>query len=84
MRLYLQHPDPTTPESPRFVQLSLQPDLFGGWTLMRERGHVGGKSTLRRDHFPDQTSATRALEAARDTHLKRGFVLIAAGAAALA
>jgi len=75
MRLFLQqHPDGY--ESPRFVQLTLQPDLLGGWTLLRESGQVGGRSTLRRDQFLDQPSALKALEAARDAQLKRGFQLM--------
>lgn len=75
MRLYLQQ-RPESAESPRFVQLSLQPDLLGGWTLLRESGQVGGRSTLRRDQFLDQPSAVKALEAARDAQLKRGFQLM--------
>ncbi|ATD68320.1 MULTISPECIES: WGR domain-containing protein [Luteimonas] len=75
MRLYLQQ-RPQGAESPRFVQLSLQPDLLGGWTLLRESGQVGGRSTLRRDLFLDQPSAIKALEAARDAQLKRGFQLM--------
>ena len=27
-------------EAPRFVQLSLQPDLLGSWELVRESGQV--------------------------------------------
>ena len=62
-------------EAPRFVQLTLQPDLLGGWTLLRESGQTGGRSTLRREQFLDQTSALSALEQARDQQLKRGFQL---------
>ena len=36
----------------------------------------GGRSTLRRDQFLDQPSALKALEAARDAQLKRGFQLM--------
>ena len=75
MRLFLQQ-RPDGHESPRFVQLTLQPDLLGGWTLLRETGQVGGRSTLRRDQFLDQPSALKALEAARDAQLKRGFQLM--------
>ena len=44
-------------EAPRFVQLTLQPDLLGGWTLLRESGQTGGRSTLRREQFLDPASA---------------------------
>lgn len=75
MRLLLQQ-RPEGREAPRFVQLMLQPDLLGGWTLVRETGQIGGKSTLRREQFLDQASAIAALEAARDAQLKRGFQLM--------
>ena len=76
MRLLLQQ-RPDGREAPRFVQLMLQPDLLGGWTLVRESGQIGGRSTLRREQFLDhQASAMAALESARDQQLKRGFQLM--------
>ncbi len=75
MRLLLQQ-RPDGREPPRFVQLTLQPDLLGGWALLRESGQTGGKSTLRREQFLDHASALAALEHARDTQLKRGFQLM--------
>ena len=75
MRLLLQQ-RPNGREAPRFVQLTLQPDLLGGWALLRESGLIGGKSTLRRDQYLDQASALAALESARDQQLKRGFQLM--------
>lgn len=75
MRLLLQqHPDGR--EAPRFVQLMLQPDLLGGWTLIRESGQTGGRSTVRREQYLDQPSALAALERARDAQLKKGFQLM--------
>ena len=75
MRLLLQQ-RPDGPEAPRFVQLMLQPDLLGGWTLMRETGQIGGRSQVRREQFLDHDSALQALEQARDQQLKRGFQLM--------
>ena len=75
MRLLLQQ-RPDGHEAPRFVQLQLQPDLLGGWTLLRETGQIGGRSTLKRELFNDQASALAALEAARDAQLRRGFQLM--------
>ena len=75
MRLLLQQ-RPEGREAPRFVQLMLQPDLLGGWTLVRETGQIGGKSTVRREQFLDQAAAVAALEGARDAQLKRGFQLM--------
>ena len=75
MRLLLQQ-RPEGREAPRFVQLMLQPDLLGGWTLLRETGQIGGRSQVRREQFPDQSSALEALEQARDLQLKKGFQLM--------
>lgn len=75
MRLLLQQ-RPDGREAPRFVQLMLEPDLLGGWTLVRETGQIGGRSTLRREQYLDQGSAMAALEHARDAQLKKGFQLM--------
>ena len=75
MRLFLQQ-RPDGREAPRFVQLQLEADLIGGWTLTRESGQIGGRSTLKREQFADQGSALAALESARDAQLKRGFQLM--------
>ena len=79
MRLFLQQrpqSDSTGREAPRFVQLQLEADLIGGWTLNRESGQVGGRSTLKREQYLDHTSALAALERARDQTLKKGFQLM--------
>ena len=75
MRMLLQQ-RPDGREAPRFVQLMLEPDLLGGWTLVRETGQIGGRSTLRREQFLDQASAMSALEHARDLQLRKGFQLM--------
>ena len=75
MRLLLQQ-RPEGREAPRFVQLMLERDLLGGWSVVRESGQIGGRSQLRRDQFPDQASATAAFEHARDLQLKKGFQLM--------
>lgn len=72
MRLLMQQ-RPQSHEAPRFVQLVLQPDLLGGWTLLRESGQIGGRSTLRREQYLDRDSALAAFERARDAHLRRGY-----------
>ncbi|GAA4860702.1 WGR domain-containing protein [Luteimonas vadosa] len=75
MRLFLQQ-RPDDHEAPRFVQLMLQPDLLGAWTLLRETGVIGGRSQLRRQRFDDHASALAALEQARDQQLRQGFQLM--------
>ena len=56
MRLLLQQ-RPTAGEIPKYVQLILQQDLLGGWSLLRETGQIGGKASLKREQFLDQDAA---------------------------
>jgi hypothetical protein len=79
MRLYLQTM-PASAEAPRYVQIVLEQDLLGGWTLYRESGTQGGKSTLKREQFLEREAAMAAFEKARDAQLKRGYrVMFAQG-----
>ena len=72
---------PLAGESPKYVQLTLQQDLLGGWTLLRESGLIGGKSQLRREQFLAHDAALAAFEAARDAQVRKGFlVMFAQGA----
>ena len=82
MRLLLQL-KPAGGEAPRFVQLMLQEDLLGGWSLLRESGHTGGRSQAKVEQFTDRDAAMAAFEKARDTQLRRGFqVMFAQGSEA--
>ena len=88
MRLYLQTM-PASAEAPRYVQIVLEQDLLGGWTLYRESGTQGGRATLKRDQYlerdeaiaaalnaRDETAlvaAIAAFEKVRDAQLKRGY-----------
>ncbi|WP_339830146.1 WGR domain-containing protein [uncultured Arenimonas sp.] len=82
MRLLLQQ-KPNAGEAPKFVQLTLQQDLLGGWTLLREAGQIGGKTQLRREQFLERDAAVAAFEKARDTQVRKGFqVMFAQGAQA--
>lgn len=80
MRVFLQQ-RPEAGEAPRYVQLTLQPDLFGGWELLRETGQIGGRASLKREQYLLQDEANAAFEKARDSHIKRGFqIMFARGA----
>ena len=80
MRLLLQQ-RPSAGEAAKYVQLTLQQDLLGGWTLLREIGQIGGKSQLRREQFLARDAALSAFEAARDAQVRKGFlVMFAQGA----
>lgn len=75
MRIYMQQP-PDIDAAPRYVQLLLEQDLLGGWTLYRESGLQGGKATLRRQVFIERDEAIGAFEHARDLQLKKGFKIM--------
>ena len=75
MQILLQQTPPDG-GAPRYMQLTLQADLFGGWELVRETGQQGARSSLRREQFPDQAAALAAIEKARDAQLKKGFQLM--------
>jgi hypothetical protein len=80
MRLLLQQ-KPLAGEAPKYVQLMLQQDLLGGWSLLRETGHIGGKAALKREQYLEHEAALAAFERARDAQLNRGFqVMFAQGA----
>ncbi|RAI35889.1 WGR domain-containing protein [Rhodoplanes serenus] len=46
----------------RFYRLDVQPDLFGGWSFIREWGRIGNPGTVRIASFDTVSEA----EAARD------------------
>ena len=75
MRVLMQQPTQGL-ESPRYVSISLQQDLLGGWTLLRESGLIGGKSQLKREQFLETESAIEAFEKARAAHTKKGFQVV--------
>ena len=75
MRLLLQHP-PVGAEAPRFVQLALQQDLLGGWLLVRESGHIGQRSSVKREQYLNQDEALTAFAQHRDQNVKRGFQIV--------
>lgn len=72
MRIYMQSPAAAA-EAPKYCQLMLQQDLFGGWMLLRETGQPGGRISVKREQFLDYKDAQAAFERARDQHLKKGF-----------
>ena len=72
MRLFIQT-KPQTSDAPKFYQLVLQQDLLGGWTLYREWGQQGGRSSSKREVYLERDDALAAFEQARDAQIKRGF-----------
>jgi predicted DNA-binding WGR domain protein len=82
MRIYLQTL-PGLGESPKFLHLMLERDLFGGVELIRESGQQGQRGTLKKEQFLSLDEAQAALEKVRDQHLKRGYrIMFSQGAEA--
>lgn len=79
MHVHLQQPAIGS-EAPRFLRLSLQPDLLGSWELLRESGRAGARSQLRRELFLQELEARQAFDKARDAELHRGFTIISSSA----
>lgn len=60
----------------RFYHLHLQPDLLGGWTLVRESGLQGSRGQVTKEHFEQRIDAERSLIRRRDMQLKRGYKVV--------
>lgn len=75
MRIYMQIPADDQ-HAPRFYHLLLQPDLLGGWTLVREWGVQGAAGRIRRSHFASREHAETALIDARDIQLSKGYRVV--------
>ena len=73
MRIYMQTMPAAGGEAPRYVQITLEQDLLGGWTLYRESGTQGGKASLKRDVYLERDAALASFEKARDAQIKKGF-----------
>lgn len=72
MRIFMQT-RPAETEAPRYYDIVLQQDLLGGWTLYREWGQHGGRTSSKREVYLERDGALVAFEQARDAQLKRGF-----------
>ncbi|MFV2059450.1 MAG: hypothetical protein ACC653_02130 [Gammaproteobacteria bacterium] len=75
MRLYLQIPA-LDGKPPRFYQLIIQPDLIGGWTLIRESGYQGKSGRVQRDHYELYDDALESMMNWRDKQINRGFKVV--------
>ena len=57
----------------RFYRMQIQPTLFGGVTLIREWGRIGQAGTCRHDQYDSAEAARSALDAMRQSKLRRGY-----------
>ncbi|MDH3354267.1 MAG: WGR domain-containing protein [Chromatiales bacterium] len=60
----------------RYYQIQLQPDMLGGWGVIREWGFQGRSGTVRRNHYDTHDEAVEALMKIRDQQLQRGYQLM--------
>ncbi len=75
MRIYMQ--TQYVAEQPlRFYQLQLQPDLLGGWTLVRESGLQGRRGQVTKEYFEQREDAEQMLMRRRDMQLRRGYRVV--------
>lgn len=70
--LRLTRIDPTQ-NMRRFYRLALQPDLFGGCTLIREWGRIGRGGQVKREEFESEGHAVDALIALQRRKRRRGY-----------
>lgn len=57
----------------RFYLLDVQPDLFGGWSFIREWGRIGRSGTVRALPCSTEAEALAALERQRQAKERRGY-----------
>lgn len=57
----------------RFYALSIQPDLFGETSLVRNWGRIGCRGQIKIDAFKDVNAASRALEHLATRKRRRGY-----------
>ena len=60
----------------RFYRLRLQPDLFGGVSLLREWGRIGNQGRFMIDCFEDAGQAVDAMLSIYLSKQKRGYRLV--------
>ena len=71
-RIYMTHVDPDQ-NMARFYTMSLQADLFGEWSLVREWGRIGRGGQVQVNSFPAIETAKSALERILKAKLKGGY-----------
>lgn len=57
----------------RFYMLSVQPNLFGGWSLIREWGRIGSPGRVRIDLCASRDAAREAYSRKLQEKQRRGY-----------
>jgi predicted DNA-binding WGR domain protein len=71
-RIKLRRIDPMQ-KMRRFYLMTVQRDLFGGATLVREWGRIGSAGRLQQSYHSDEGEAVDALAAFAQQKFKRGY-----------
>ncbi|WP_282063668.1 WGR domain-containing protein [Roseobacter litoralis] len=64
--------DPTQ-NMARFYSMTIQPNLFGGLSLVRNWGRIGSAGQMRVDLFHDEKEARAARDLLLTTKMERGY-----------
>ena len=72
MQTYLEKRQPANNVA-RFYRMSVMPNLFGEWTLLREWGRIGQGGQVRMDWFSDEGQAVAALLTLEAAKRLRGY-----------
>ncbi len=75
MRVFMQSL-PTAEAPPRYCQIILHRDLFGGWTVIRETGRSGGRPYVRRRHVRDHDEAIDLFMSWREQQIGKGLKVV--------
>jgi predicted DNA-binding WGR domain protein len=70
--VYLTRIDPGQ-NMARFYSMSLQPNLFGEWSLVREWGRIGRGGQVKATPYPARAEAEGALEKLRTAKVRKGY-----------
>ncbi len=72
MELRLEKRDPATRQL-RFYRLMIMPNLFGGWSLVREWGRIGSPGRVKIESYVTEDEATAAGEKLAARKRRRGY-----------
>lgn len=70
--VYLTHVD-AGQNMARFYTMSLQPTLFGEWSLVREWGRIGRGGQVKATPYSAKAEAEAALEKLRAAKVRKGY-----------
>lgn len=70
--VHLTHVDPAR-NMARFYTLTIQPTLFGEWSLVREWGRIGQAGQVKATPYPSSAEAESALQRFQRQKERRGY-----------